>query len=750
VEFNHNSDVQSDMQELRNSLISVRSAERIVEDEYEIVSDHRPVRVRVGTQYPSRLITFNPPNPMGSLQAETPESEISINNAEVRTPDAYEGNPEGLLNDLEVGVETRFLEYQPQYNEYRNAPNTRIEHSLLYNDFDETDLVVQDQRVIEGRRLNLVLFDGEPQRSVGQTATLDPETLDGPTAPITIEDDGDPIELTIPTKAPELWKNEDVIGESFTEGAARARVITSGDQTVTIELQVDETYQLRVARVGFDGGSVDEEQFTPIQIKETGETGGVDSYPGPNITNLEANPNTGLNRGDTFDLIWEASNIGDENDLRGGTPIQRVEWYLESNPDEKYELYSDQSENLSEYVVSNETTIPVDQRFETGENELRIRGQDSRGRWSENDDIGSVTVDVDSTEERETQIAARIDDLSNNNGARFITSISIRNENENFDRIEVDYEPDATYGSADGTINTTRGSVSYGPRGGLENTDFDITIRVIDEENGGETVAATRTISATADTSNPIEENVSLGSSPQLQSEILDRSNLNDGARYRISYETDQTDAYKETQLHLLETDPGNFDEQTENATETAVDLSTYPFDSEYKIAVLTVDSDGVVVDANIEIKQPEETMAGNTEIVSSAAQEPDVPGNSPDSELAFTLEKDGPSDVTIEGIAFEETSSDAITIEATDQGFADGNSFVRTDTDAVLYSDLINLGAGETGITDETFAQWESPEFILTQFRDTDGNQVNIAGETVTVRLYFADGSSRSYELTG
>jgi len=273
---------------------------------------------------------------------------------------------------------------------------------------------------------------------------------------------------------------------------------------------------------------------------------------------------------------------------------------------------------------------------------------------------------------------------------------------------------------------------------------------VIDEENGGETVAATRTISATNDTSNPIEENVSLGSSPQLQSEILDRSNLNDGARYRISYETDQTDAYKETQLHLLETDPGNFDEQTENATETAVDLSTYPFDSEYKIAVLTVDSDGVVVDANIEIKQPEETMAGNTEIVSSAAQEPDVPGNSPDSELAFTLEKDGPSDVTIEGIAFEETSSDAITIEATDQGFADGNSFVRTDTDAVLYSDLINLGAGETGITDETFAQWESPEFILTQFRDTDGNQVNIAGETVTVRLYFADGSSRSYELTG
>jgi len=105
---------------------------------------------------------------------------------------------------------------------------------------------------------------------------------------------------------------------------------------------------------------------------------------------------------------------------------------------------------------------------------------------------------------------------------------------------------------------------------------------------------------------------------------------------------------------------------------------------------------------------------------------------------------------VTIEGIASEETSSDAITIEATDQGFADGNSFVRTDTDAVLYSDLINLGAGETGITDETFAQWESPEFILTQFRDTDGNQVNIAGETVTVRLYFADGSSRSYELTG
>lgn len=406
VEFNHNQDVQTDMQELRNSLVDVRSVERIEEGEYEIVSEHRPARVRLGTQYPARLIALNPPNPAGSLQTDDPSSGVTIENAEVTNADAFvvesDRVEELVEDDFQAGVDTRFISYQPQYNEYRNAPETVFEHSLLYNSFQEDDLVVRDQRLINDRQLNILLFSGEVSRASGQTVTLDPETIDGPTGPINITADSGPIEITVPTKTPSVWEKEAAIGTEFGEGATHARVIDTTANQVTIELEEGETYQVRAARVAFDGGT-EENEFTPIQLANQDPPGmgtGDGALPGPQVSNAQGpDPDDEpLEAGDEFELTADVSSVGQtgEDNWRGGTTIQAAEWYVEGNDPGKGNanpMEAVDGEYLNDVEVGIADEVSTDD-LEEGTNTVIIRGQDSRGIWSENEDTDSITVDV--------------------------------------------------------------------------------------------------------------------------------------------------------------------------------------------------------------------------------------------------------------------------------------------------------------------------------------------------------------------
>lgn len=756
VEFDHSQDVQSDLQDLHASLLDIRA----VSDNQEI-REHRPVRVRLGTQYPTRLITINPPPPQGSLFTQN-EGTISIDNAEV--DGTFTGNPEQNL--LETDHQTQLLVYEPGYHEYRNAPTTVFEHSLLYNQFDGASLATTDQRLIRGgsNTINIVLFEGNVSESGLQT-TLDPETLDGPTAQVPIKaTNGDVFNITIPTKSPEIWADEEVIGESFDEGASNARAEVTGENEVTIVLDddIDVSWTLQMTKVGYDGGEKDD-VFSSIEKFEP-DSEDIESVIGPSVEvgdeHLEVIAGEQIDLAD--DVEGEITSVGNEDLIQSGTPIQIIKYDVVGPDGETHiedEVYADFDPDTSNRTINfsdiPEIAIdddPIDTTgWEEGNHTISVYAQDASGRTTHNEEIGNITVEI--IEEETLDLAIRVDDLTHvrDDNTAFLTSVSITDESEDFERIEVVHQStDNPWAEEVETISSPRGSVLY-EEGGTAEDNYEITVRVIHSEDGEDVIADERTISAVADASNPITEDVSLPSSPQLdESEILDRSNPWDGARYRISYEVDQTGAYDETQLFLISTEGGGFDDDTEIDEAATIDLETDGYDEEFKIAILVIDDDGVVVDARIELDTAEETSAGNTEIASSSAQEPDLPGNSPDSELAFELEKDGPSDVTIVGIGFEETSTDATVIDASDQGFAAGDTFVRTDTDTVLRSDSIGLGTGEMDVTDETFAQWENPEFMLTQFRDDNGDQVGMAGETVTIRLYFADGSSRSYELTG
>ncbi|WP_299237119.1 hypothetical protein [Natronomonas sp.] len=277
VEFNHNGDVQTDMQELRNSLLDVRSVERFGKGEYTVISEHRSVRIRLGTQYPARLIALNPPAPSGELRTEESQSEFRIENAGVNTSkidSEFHEDPEKLLGtDPAADMSTNFLIYNPVYTEYQTPPTTVLEHSFMYNEFQNARIPVTQQTVIRpnATRINIVLLEGNLSRSGSQAISIDPQTLDGPTDTVPINRSGtDPITVQIPTRSPTAWNStiQSLDGVDFETPP------DPDDDDIRVTLAND-SYNLRVTRVGVDNDAqVNDKTLTPMQIEGQGAVGG--------------------------------------------------------------------------------------------------------------------------------------------------------------------------------------------------------------------------------------------------------------------------------------------------------------------------------------------------------------------------------------------------------------------------------------------------------------------------------------------
>jgi len=242
IEVDHNENLQSDMAELRNTLLDTRTR-----TDLDRTAAHRSVQIRLGTRYPSRILTVNPPPATGTLQSQDDVPDVSLESARLADPRFSNVDP-----ILDQSHETSLLTYTPGYNEYREAPRTTFEHSLLYNRFEGANLTLTGQRTVDGdaREIDIIVFDGDVNEQ-GLRTTLDPATLDGPSQRVPIEGDGEPITLTLPTNSPSMW--EEVIDEE-----PNAEVIDSTSDTVTVELDDGDVWDLRMTRVGADGGEADD------------------------------------------------------------------------------------------------------------------------------------------------------------------------------------------------------------------------------------------------------------------------------------------------------------------------------------------------------------------------------------------------------------------------------------------------------------------------------------------------------------
>jgi hypothetical protein len=216
VEFNHNQQVQSEMVELRNSILSSKTS-----GQEEFVS------VKLGSEFPPRLIALNPAPPSGRL-ATTENRPVIVEEI---------GSGTEITDDVCPGsdIQTHAVEYTPNYAVYQNAGTIRYENSLLYNDFGEETTTLTGQNLVQGNRLQLIPLNRSFNRGGSQRTTLDlkPGLVD--------TSQREDINVTLPTELNEAQWEEALDGEVapqnvvVTEGAAGRNLTVTLTGEVTID-----------------------------------------------------------------------------------------------------------------------------------------------------------------------------------------------------------------------------------------------------------------------------------------------------------------------------------------------------------------------------------------------------------------------------------------------------------------------------------------------------------------------------------
>ncbi|WP_158228637.1 polymer-forming cytoskeletal protein [Halorubrum sp. C191] len=183
TEFQHSGEVRNDLVELRAGILQAGS---IDQPQYQTVE--------LGTTYSTRVFTINPPAPAGTIRTSEPYPITISNNS---------GTPEGTIT-----IPTRFIEYQPGYNELDRSP-TWYDASVLYLDARDGGggiAVIEDQTLVNNGEVQITALQNEFRRSGTGRVTLELRPAENVTSNIP---EGD-LTVTIPTRlsGKEYWDDE--------------------------------------------------------------------------------------------------------------------------------------------------------------------------------------------------------------------------------------------------------------------------------------------------------------------------------------------------------------------------------------------------------------------------------------------------------------------------------------------------------------------------------------------------------------
>jgi len=183
VEFQHFEENRNEMIQLRNAISTAGQSD---------VSQFPSVRL--GTNYQTRTLTVNPPPPVGTLQ----------------TSEAYPITIENESGESTT-ISTRFLEYQPGYNEL-SVGSTWYENSVLYLDEREQGgnlFIIENQSLVKNNsnRLRITPLQNQYQESGTGRVTIElypTENFNASDIP-----DGE-LTVTLPTRLnkSEYWESQ--------------------------------------------------------------------------------------------------------------------------------------------------------------------------------------------------------------------------------------------------------------------------------------------------------------------------------------------------------------------------------------------------------------------------------------------------------------------------------------------------------------------------------------------------------------
>lgn len=238
VEITHNAEVQDDLQGVRNSIVSVHGG-----------GSGSSQSVTLGTNYPPRTFSINPPPASGTLQSE-PLGDIFIENAH-----PVDGDDE-IVSDWETGSTTYGITYSPRYSEYESAPDTLFEHGLLYNHYpNEEHLNVegQEQLLIDGNQVNVISLQGNLSKQSHRTTSIDVREFSTSSNTVLVESrEGNPLTLTIPTENPGHWN------ETVSATIDDNHDVESNEDSVTITFDPDDgPYEFQLSEVGIGDATQD-------------------------------------------------------------------------------------------------------------------------------------------------------------------------------------------------------------------------------------------------------------------------------------------------------------------------------------------------------------------------------------------------------------------------------------------------------------------------------------------------------------
>ncbi|PSQ06086.1 hypothetical protein BRC97_06815 [Halobacteriales archaeon QS_6_71_20] len=263
VEFLHNQEVQTDMVELSSSVAATGRT-----------GDAAPATVSLGTRYPSRALFVNPPPASGTLRTVPPpgDGNVSLDGVDVRS--SVDGEANDYWSDAaNRNKSTRFIVYEPRYSRYREAPTTRLESGVAFDNFSrDRNITLTEQSVVEGDRITLLAVSGELRRNGVETASIDPGSISSVSRRERVSGE---LTVTIPTTLDnETWGEllSDEIANGWVNGTRQV-----GADRVAIDLNDSRTYSLGIAAVQVGSGTAPEPKAAYTDVERAPSEASVGS-----------------------------------------------------------------------------------------------------------------------------------------------------------------------------------------------------------------------------------------------------------------------------------------------------------------------------------------------------------------------------------------------------------------------------------------------------------------------------------------
>lgn len=286
IEFDHHQQVQEDMQNLVDAVYSVAST-----------GSSQSITVNLGTTYPNRIVLRNPPSASGTLRT-TPPALVNVSNAE-----ALNNETADYWNGTRYSFFSRGIVYSPDYNYYQNAPTTIYENRFLYNNFTDPHTIIklQDQSLVNGRRINLLFVNGSYSTSQVEATSVPVQPISSSTTTIAVTNTSSPINITIPSGLnASYWRS--ILDEEQTANGGHITSISDAGNAgqynlVNITFEKGVTYNLKMSKIGMGRGFEQEGEYY--------------------LTNVQGN-NTNLDKGESQKLTVEVRD-------RYNNPVSGVE-----------------------------------------------------------------------------------------------------------------------------------------------------------------------------------------------------------------------------------------------------------------------------------------------------------------------------------------------------------------------------------------------------------------------------------------